>query len=144
TNETHSREIMAMIQFSINFILIGIILLSSILLGMYIYIVFKNKSERTFENRKENYIGEKLAEWDGYFRGNTTIHDGMLPKEKWELQAVENIFLLFLKNFTNMEIEEKIKAFSNQHFNQHYKKLLHSKKWRDRMNALYRIWDFEI
>jgi hypothetical protein len=133
-----------MIQISIDFILIGITVLVSTLTVLYVYLVCKARIENIKQRKKEAYIAANLPEWDSYFRDEIALHNKMLPRNASEIQGVESIFFAYIKNFSDVEIREKIKAFSNQYLKEYYRNILKSKKWSIRLNALYRIIDFQI
>ena len=133
-----------MIHISIDIVITSIILLSIVLLGIYIYLVVKRKVEQTYQKRREIYIEEKLTEWDSYFRGEITLTNEMIPRNTSEIQAVETIFLTYIKNTSDVEMKEKIQSFSCQYLKDYYQPLLKSKRWSIRINTLSRVLDFRM
>lgn len=90
------------------------------------------------------YIKDRFVDWDLYLRGENDLHEGMIPRNKLEIQALERVFLTYILNFSDKEIKEKIQGFACQHLRHYYKKLLQSKKWSIRINALNRVIDFHM
>lgn len=133
-----------MITLSIDFLIQGIAILSIILICFCIYLTLERTRELFQLRIKDSYIKEREKEWYRYFRDEEVFNTALIPKNKHEIQAVEEIFLTYLKNLSNSSIKEKITQFSNQYLKQHYQRLLKSKKWSTRMNAMYRIVDFHI
>ena len=135
---------MNMIHKYIDLMISGIIILAIIMLVLFLYLVYKRIVQNNQLKRKNVYLKERLAEWDAYFRSEIALHDGMIPKNDAEIQSVESIFSTYINNFSDVEIKEKIQIFSCQHLEHYYKKLLQSKKWSIRINALNRVVDFQM
>ncbi len=133
-----------MIEISIDTLMKGIGALSLILAILSVYIVIKSMKEKAFAKRIKAYIQSKEELWYRYFNNEIALPQVLIPNNDIEMQAVEEIFLAYVKNISNSGIKEKIRKFSNQYLRQYYLKLLLSNKWSLRMNTLYRIIDFNI
>lgn len=82
--------------------------------------------------------------WYRYFRDEEPFQTSLIPKNKFEVQAVEELFLSYINNLFTPAILEKVKLFSNQYLQQHFLGLLRSRKWGERINSMERIVDFHI
>ena len=121
-----------------------IIVLFIILFSFSIYLVMKRLLEQFYMKKKAEYLKDKQNEWYLYFRGKKEFSSLLIPNKKYEIEVIEEIFLAYLTNLSSSYIQHKIKRFSNQYLKQHYQKLLRNRKWSTRMNAMYRIADFQI
>ena len=133
-----------MMDLTINILLKLIIVLLIVLFCFSFYLSIKRLIEGYQLEKKSNYVNGKQNEWYRYFRGEKEFSPLLIPNNKYEIQGVEEIFLAYLTNLSNDTIQDKIKQFSNQYLKHHYQKLLRSRKWSTRMNAMYRIADFHI
>lgn len=121
-----------------------IIVLVIVLIFITCYLIFKRMREVSGLRKKEVYIREKQMLWYRYFRDEEKFQLSLVPKNKFEIQAVEELFLSYLNNLFTPAILEKIKMFSNQYLQQHFLGLLRSRKWSERINSMERIIDFHI
>lgn len=128
----------------IDFLIWAIFILSILLIGFWIYLMFERLKEVARQRKIDLYIKGKQQNWYRYFRGEEPFTDELIPKNKHEIQGIEELFLVYLQNLSNTEIKQKIKQFSNKYLKQYYQKLLESRKWSLKMNALYRIADFQL
>ncbi|WP_342514384.1 HEAT repeat domain-containing protein [Sporosarcina sp. FSL K6-1522] len=108
------------------------------------YLIFKRMLEVSGLRKKEAYIREKQMLWYRYFRDEEPFQTSLIPKNKFEVQAVEELFLSYINNLFTPAILEKVKLFSNQYLQQHFLGLLRSRKWGERINSMERIVDFHI
>lgn len=128
----------------IDFLIWAIIILSVLLIGFWMYLMFERLKEVARQRKIDLYIKGKQQKWYRYFRGEEPFTDELIPKNKYEIQGIEELFLVYLQNLSNTGMKEKIKQFSNRYLKQYYQKLLGSRKWSLKMNALYRIADFQL
>lgn len=127
------------------YILLRLIIVSLILIILIlIYLSYKRKLQDNGKEKIRAYLLEKEDRWYDYLVGNIQLDDRLIPKDVDDIVAIERIFLSYIKNLSSSSIRKNIKSFSNEYLSDYYKKLLHSKKWSIRMNALYRINDFHI
>lgn len=133
-----------MIDVSIGVLIWFIMFLSVLLIGFTVYLTVKRIEEVSLQRKIEMFINENEQKWYRYLTGEEPFTDDLIPKDEYEIQGIEEIFLVYVKNFSNAEIQEKIKDFSNQFLKRHYQKLLESRKWSKKMNALYRVSDFQL
>ncbi|MDR7855224.1 hypothetical protein [Tissierella sp.] len=129
---------------SIDFLLKGITILSLILIFLSIYLAFKRSREIAMNKGIKLYIQNKQDKWCEYFTNEFPLSAELIPRNEIEIKAIEEIFLSYIQNLSNVGIKKRIQDFSNEYLNQYYKRLLHSKRWSLRMNAMYRIIDFQI
>lgn len=128
----------------IEFLIWAMITLSVLLIGFWMYLMFERLKEVARQRKIDLYIKGKQQKWYRYFRGEEPFTDELIPKNKYEIQGIEELFLVYLQNLSNTGMKEKIKQFSNRYLKQYYQKLLGSRKWSLKMNALYRIADFQL
>lgn len=121
-----------------------IIVLVIVLIALTCYLIFKQMREVAGLRKKEAYIHEKQMLWYRYFRDEEKFDTSLIPTNKFEIQAVEALFLSYLNNLFTPAILEKIRLFSNQYLKQHFLGLLRSRKWSERINSMERIVDFHI
>ena len=133
-----------MIEISIDLLIKGIGVLSLILAILSIYILLNGAKENAALRKKERYLQSNEELWYRYFKDEIDLPAELIPKDDADIQAVEEIFFSYVQNLSSPVVKEKIQKFSNQYLWQHYLKLLSSKKWSLRMNALYRVVSFEI
>jgi len=111
-----------MIEISINVLIRGIILLSVFLLFVCIYLSIRRGIEVAHLQKKNSYIKNNQTLWYRYFRDEISFTRKLIPKDKFEIQGLEEIFLVYIKHLSNESIQNKIKQFSNQHLKQYYQK----------------------
>lgn len=129
---------------TIEFVLQLILVLVFVLIACTCYLIFKRTREVAGLRKKEAYLRGKQMLWYRYFRDEEKLHASLIPTNKFEIQAVEELFVTYLNNVFTPAILEKIKLFSNEYLKQHFLELLRSRKWGDRINAMERIVDFHI
>ncbi|MBM7715053.1 hypothetical protein JOC94_002025, partial [Bacillus thermophilus] len=127
-----------MMDVSIDLLIQFMLVVSVFLLVFSIYLLSNRAMEVARERKKAAYIKEHQDAWYHYVRGSGPFPESLMPRHTYELYGVEQIFLSYIKNVSDPLIREKIKLFSNESMKDHYGKLLASRKWSIRMNALYR------
>lgn len=132
------------IPLSIALLLRIILLLLFFLIINLLYLAYKKRDDVKGRRIKEAYIQEKQLIWFDYFREGTGIPTILIPKNRYEIEGIEQIFLVYLHNLKTSSIVEKISQFSNEYLYTHYKGELNSRRWSRRMNAMERIVDFQI
>jgi hypothetical protein len=135
---------MVMMEVTIELLLGLIFALVIALTACTCYLIFKRMGEVGGLRKKEAYLREKQMTWYRYFRDEVSFNTSLIPKNRFEIQAVEEIFLAYLHNLYTPEILDKISLFSNEYLKQHFLKLLNSKKWSERINSMERIVDFQM
>ncbi len=115
-----------------------------LLIGFGLYLASERMKEVSRLRKIDRYIEEKQHKWYRYFKSEEPFSDELIPKHKHEIEGIEKIFLTYLKNISSTEIQDKIGDFSNQYLMDYYQRLLDSRKWSQRMNALYRVADFQL
>lgn len=133
-----------MIELSIQFLLTVIVVLFMICGVLIMYLIFQGRREAREKREKENYTQDTKIYWQEYFLEDRPLENKLIPKNKSEVAAIENILLSYLKNISNPNIHLKIHSFAQIYLKAYYEKELNSKRWSRRMNAMYRIADFQI
>lgn len=126
-------------------ILYRLIVIQLVILGLFgLYLILKRRKD--MKDREKISLSKKrlLPLWINFFNNKIEFIDDMIPKDLYEIQAIEEIFVAYLNNISNPDIFEKIKRFANHYLIDHYRWMLKSKRWSIRMNALYRMIDFEM
>ena len=127
---------------SVTTVFIGVLLLLLVLVALTVYLfAARAVQERKMEKAKA-YLSRNNERWYRVLRGMEDVSAEMVPKNKAELAAVEEIFRAYLTNVSGDKIRERIRAFADGHLAPFYRKKLKSRNWSERMNALYRIEDF--
>ncbi|RSK35565.1 HEAT repeat domain-containing protein [Bhargavaea beijingensis] len=127
---------------SVTAVFIGVLLLLLVLVALTVYLfAARAVQERKMEKAKA-YLSRNNERWYRVLRGMEDVSAEMVPKNKAELAAVEEIFRAYLTNVSGDKIRERIRAFADGHLAPFYRKKLKSRNWSERMNALYRIEDF--
>lgn len=133
-----------MIQLSVDVVLMVILIMVIILCLFTVYIMFQRQREVRLDRRRDAYLKAYSQQWYDYLLNDKNFSVTLIPRGKPEVNAIEILFLSYLKNLSNVNIMKKIKGFSNLYLLEYYKKDLTSPRWSIRMNALYRIFDFQI
>ena len=133
-----------MIRLMIYIVAMLIILLFLLLICIGLYLAYRRWKEVKKLSIKDAYIAKTLDTWKAYLLENKPFSATLIPASKEEIAGMEEIFVAYLKNLSNESILEKIKSFSNDYLYGHYRKRLKSKSWSNRMNAMFRIEDFQI
>ncbi|MFB7158063.1 HEAT repeat domain-containing protein [Lysinibacillus sp. NPDC056232] len=133
-----------MIQLSISFLLTVIVVLLVVLFLFTIYILVQRHREIRFTEVRDTFLQKYSQHWYNYLINDEIFSIVLVPRGRAQVAAIEIIFSSYLKNIINEKVEHKIKEFSNLYLKEFYEKDLSSKRWSIRMNALYRIADFQI
>ncbi|WP_298466901.1 HEAT repeat domain-containing protein [uncultured Psychrobacillus sp.] len=135
---------MAMIQISIKFVLLLICLLTLLLVSIGLYLIIKRVKEVKIKAEIASYVSKHEENWRRFLIEGVPFNPEVIPKSREEIIGIEVIFSTYLKNLSNESIQEKISQFSNEYLKDFYLKLLQSKSWSKRMNAMFHIEDFKI
>ena len=87
-----------------------------------IYMVLKGTRDNII-SRKKKYIQNKQDTWYRYFNDDVPLPSELIPNNKSEIKAIEEIFLAYVENISNPTIK-KIRKFSNQYLRRYYLNLL--------------------
>ncbi|WP_236312639.1 HEAT repeat domain-containing protein [Pseudalkalibacillus salsuginis] len=116
-----------------------------ILMCLAIYVIILHKRKNIQIRRDEKYLKEIQHGWYHYLINKGERADKRLvPENEDEIRVIEKILSSYLANISNPDIHKKIRSFSNQYLSHYYGDQLKRRKWSARMNALYRISDFQI
>jgi len=133
-----------MIESSIHLLLRLIVILLALLALSSMYLFVMRQIEVVRNGKIFNYKKAVLPEWIDFLNGVTDFSCTLIPRTKEEIVAVEEILLSYLHNVRSPGLLDKISNFANHHMISHYRKMLRSLNWSVRMNALYRIVDFQM
>ena len=128
----------------IGWVLGGVVFLLLLLAVLPAYLFIARAAEEKRGRRAAAYLERNTAAWFRHLRGLEPAGEELIPKDRGEAAAVEEVFRSYLNNVTGEAIRERIRVFSNRHLSSYYRKKLRSRNWSDRMNALYRIHDFGV
>lgn len=131
-----------MIQLSVSFLAIVIAAVFAILVLFTVYLFVQREREASFNKKRKSYLQRYTQLWNCYLFEEGLFSVRLVPRGRADVEAIEIIFLSYLKNIASPAIRLEIKNFSNRYLKEFYKKDLASKRWSTRMNALYRIAGF--
>lgn len=94
--------------------------------------------------RAKRYLEKTKTLWESYLLEDGFFSVVLIPRGKSEIVAVETLFLSYIHNMYNEEVDEKVRDFAKTYLIQHYEKELKDKNWGKRMNALYKVIDFHL
>ena len=133
-----------MIDLSIELLLDVIVVLLVFCSTIIIYLIFQERRDSQKKREMEDYAQVTKALWHKYILEDVPLEYQLIPKDKSEIAGAENILLSYLKNFSDPAIHFKICSFAQVYLKEHYKTELTGRKWSQRMNAMYRITDFQL
>ncbi|OCS82828.1 HEAT repeat domain-containing protein [Caryophanon tenue] len=126
-------------------VLVNIIgLLVFLLVLLMGYVLYKRSQQNRVLAEKEAYMAQYEQQWYNYLVLNEPFDKALVPKEKGEFVAVEEILLAYVDHVSNTYIHEKITYFAKKYLYNYYGKMMTVRKWSYRMNAIVRIVDFQI
>ncbi|MEE1131494.1 MAG: HEAT repeat domain-containing protein [Caryophanon sp.] len=118
--------------------------IAALLVVIIAYIGYKRfKQQRVFAAR-DAYIKRYETTWYRYLVLHEPFDDAAIPKTKGAFLAVEQLLLSYVDNVSDARIEAKISDFAKRYLYNYYRHMLAQHKWSRRMNALYRIDDFQM
>ncbi|SER44139.1 hypothetical protein SAMN04487944_104133 [Gracilibacillus ureilyticus] len=133
-----------MIQQLVIILAIGIVVMCSLLLILTCYVVIQrliNKRARLLIN---NYITKHADDWYDYLINEIDNEDLIKPAYAQDFAAIEEILGKYKKNVTSNRLSLRISMFANDYMSHYYCKRLHHSRWSIRLNAIYRVLDFQI
>lgn len=133
-----------MIELSINVVLIIISCLLFVCLFQIIMLSIMYKKEQKELQKINIYINKTEKIWYDYLMNDGPFTARVVPKSLSDILAIERIFLSYVKNVSDPSALKKIQQFANDYLSNHYESELKSRNWARRMNALYRIIDFQL
>lgn len=133
-----------MIRVSISILAVGIICLLFLLLCLAIYLVVQRQAETKRHKAINDYILTEEKHWYAYLTGEVELSKKLIPKSAYEREAIEEIFLVYMKNLSNSFIKERITSYAGKYLASYYKQQLKSFRSSMRLNALYRILEFDL
>ncbi|MGZ9585801.1 HEAT repeat domain-containing protein [Paenibacillus marinisediminis] len=99
-------------------------------------------------DNRQNAYNQSFAERNSTLLYQYLVHGEssrlIVPDSKASLQAMEQLLNRYLRVVQGEEIQQRVKSFTEMYFTAHYRRLLKSKKWSYRMNALYSILEYRM
>ncbi|CAG9622510.1 HEAT repeat domain-containing protein [Sutcliffiella rhizosphaerae] len=124
-------------------VLVVIIIFFICLSILFIYLIgiklYQNKQRIQIDAFKEKYRSNMF---DYLYRGDNTFLEKQL--DGLHEKSLKELLSDFADVVQGEEVEERISAFAEQHFQKYYQKSLFHHRWSIRMNALYEIEDFHV
>lgn len=117
---------------------------SFMLFFFFVYLIVKGKKSATYQENKAQYIEENQEKWYSYLTGKNENAKQVIMNKPYEVEAVEEILYSYIRNVSDQKIKRNVREFAATHLQSVYRQQLRSTKWSTRMNALYRIGDFQI
>ncbi|WP_153730282.1 HEAT repeat domain-containing protein [Sporosarcina obsidiansis] len=133
-----------MIGLPIEWIAALIIVLVVALAVFTLYMVIERHRENKRTLLAATYLNNNRIGWYDYLRTDGVPEDHLIPRNDAEVKAVEELFRMLVHNVKEDGMEERISGFANRWMSGFYRKKLNGRNWGERMNALYRIYDFGI
>lgn len=127
-----------------NVLLMIIAVIAVILVMLIIYISYKRYEQKKLFAVRDAYMVQHQSFWYRYLVNDEPFERDAIPKKKGHFLAVEQILLSYIDNVSNETIHAKVTDFAKRYMFNYYKHLLNERKWSRRMNALFRIEDFEL
>ncbi|TSI11468.1 HEAT repeat domain-containing protein [Lysinibacillus sp. BW-2-10] len=133
-----------MISITVEILLWIIMVLLLVCFVCIVYIMMQRGRVDQQDRRAKRYLEKTKTLWESYLLEDGFFSVVLIPRGKSEIVAVESLFLSYIHNMYNEEVEEKVREFSKKYLIKHYEKELKDKNWGKRMNALYKIIDFHL
>ncbi len=111
---------------------------------VFIYMFTKRLLENSIEKKKSNYLAKTADKWYSYLIENENLDDELIPHNKLDIQFVEELFNVYLRNFKSPTLENNISHFANTSLSNYYQKLIERNKWGQNMHAFLHIYEFKI
>lgn len=121
-----------------------IMLLIVAIIITFIHFGFERRSNLNKQQKVHAYLNKYQTTWYSYLVDQVPIKSPINLKHPAELEAIERILFSYSRNFSDASIHLQISNFANEYLKEVYGKMLRSRRWSKRMNALYRIDTFAI
>jgi HEAT repeats len=132
-----------MISHELSFLIIITLLLFGALIILLMYLVARktkdiNKRRKidSYKNKIDSTLFSLLTEGGD--------HEVISNVNEIEKMAIEELLSKYVKTLEGKEEKERISELATYWLSEYYRKRLRSKRWSQRMNALYHIEDFHI
>ncbi|MGG3449374.1 HEAT repeat domain-containing protein [Domibacillus aminovorans] len=133
-----------MIENKLLLLLIGILLLISLLIAVFIYIIVQRMIETRSLAKVEQYIKKHNDKLYLYLIEGKVLSKDLIPHTRLDIRAIEEMLVRYTKNISGEDVLFRITAYMERYLQEHYRKQLKSSKWSIRINALYKISDFRL
>lgn len=125
-------------------LLLIIACIAALLVILIVYIAYKRFTQQRLFATRDAYMERYELCWYRYLVENEPFDDAIIPKTKGAFLAVEQLLLAYVDNVADAQIQQKISDFAQRYLSNYYRHMLAQHKWSRRMNALYRIHDFQL
>ena len=130
-------------ELEIQVMLVTIGVFSSLVISMTIILIYRGWQKRKKIQKRTLYITNNIDQWFNHLFYGEELKQ-MTPLKKYEVEAVEKIFFIFLNNGHSEKIDKRIQAFASAHFATGYHRLLKRGKWAERVNTLNKVIQFRV
>lgn len=133
-----------MLDQELKYLISLIFAISAVLTFLIIYLTASRLLERKNERRKEWYFRKFKDEIYNYLLAGEKLSRHLIPICKWKIEAMEHVFLQYIKTAQNEEMLMRITNYAEIYLLDYYRKLLCHRKWSIRINTLYCINEFQL
>ncbi|MHC8515469.1 HEAT repeat domain-containing protein [Sporosarcina sp. ITBMC105] len=133
-----------MIGLPIEWIILLIVAMSCVLVVFIFYLSIVSYRDSNRKELSANYLTVNRERWYEYLREDDICDDQLIPKNVAEITAIEELFRSVANNLKGKDLDRRISRFANRRLAEFYKQKLKSRNWGERINALNRIYDFNI
>lgn len=122
-------------------IVLGIVV---IVAGCSIYLIYNRLLQNKDEKRVENYVSEFLPYCYRYFIEGDSIKTLDNIQNSHQVKAIEMILTKYIHLLNDQDVNHRITQYVEKNLSEYYKKKLRSRRWGIRLNAIFKILDFNI
>lgn len=133
-----------MIGLPIEWIVLLILAMSGVLFVLLCYLAIVKYFESKRQKLSGDYLSRNKERWYEYLRKDDICDEQLIPNNMAEITAIEELFRSVANNLKGKDLERRISQFSNKRLGGFYQQTLKSRNWGKRINALHRIYDFNI
>ncbi|MFT0139710.1 HEAT repeat domain-containing protein [Alcanivoracaceae bacterium MT1] len=133
-----------MITTLIEYFLLIILFLLFFLIVLIIYLSLKRRQEVVHSRKQNEFISNSKDDWYRFLIEGFEVKPSMIPEKTVDYVAAEQVLLTYKQNVYSRFTEENIRTYAETYLQSIYRKQLLSKNWSKRINALYRVLDFQM
>lgn len=126
------------------FIGFGILTILVILVGLCGLLLLKRIQTTRKRTKIEAYIEKTQTDWYKYLIEGTIEAEALAPSNKIEIEAADEVLYRYRKSFNSKLIHAQTIHYTELYLEPFYRKTINSQKWSTRMNALQRIFIFQL
>lgn len=122
-------------------LLMGILIVG--ILTIYVYLVVRKVNQKNLLKKQQKWLEQNLNTIENYVvKGELSV--SFFPNEEYQFSVMEEIFSHYLGIIQFEKDFDPIRPIINRYLLPRYRKKLVSRRWAERMNALYFIHQFGI